>query len=118
MVNEAKQHEAEDARQRELVETRNNADNMAYQIEKELKEKGAGVPSDLRGEAENLVSQLRQASAGSEVNRIRTLTQQAQQLLGRITQSGGGQPGGPSSGGNGHGPEPEGEVVEGDFKDA
>ncbi len=56
MVDEAKQHEADDARQRELVEARNNADNLAYQVEKELKEKGASVPSELRGEAENLVS--------------------------------------------------------------
>jgi len=119
MVNEAKQHEAEDARQRELVEARNNADNLAYQVEKELKEKGAVVPSELRGEAENLLAQLRQAAAGNEIGRIRTLTQQAQELLGRIAQSGGGQPNGGQPGGDGrNGPAPEGEVVEGDFKDA
>jgi len=119
MVNEAKQHEAEDARQRELVEARNNADNLAYQVEKELKEKGAVVPSELRGEAENLLAQLRQAAAGNEIGRIRTLTQQAQELLSRIAQSGGGQPNGGQPGGDGrNGPAPEGEVVEGDFKDA
>ncbi len=120
MVDEAKQHEADDARQRELVEARNMADNLAYQVEKELNEKGANVPPDLRGEAESLVNQLRQAATGSETNRIRTLSQQAQQLLGRIQQSGSPQAGANGSSHNGGSVDtnPEGEVVEGDFKDA
>jgi len=120
MVDEAKAHEADDAHQRELVEARNQADHLAYLVEKELQEKGASVPSELRGEAENLVSQLRQTSVGNETNRIRNLTQQAQQLLGRIQQSGAAQPEDQSAGSNGHdgGENPEGEVVEGDFKDA
>jgi len=121
MVTEAKAHEADDARQRELVEARNAADNLAYQVDKALKDKGAEVPSELRGEAENLVTQLRQTATGNELNRIRTLSQQAQQLLDRIQQAGAAQPGEPVSGSNGHqsaGDNPEGEVVEGDFKDA
>ncbi len=87
---------------------------------KSLKKKGASVPSELRGEAENLVSQLRQTAAGNEINRIRNLSQQAQQLLGRIQQSGVAQPEDQTASSNGHGGEenPEGEVVEGDFKDA
>ena len=114
LVNEAKQHEAEDAQRRELVEARNQADQVAYQIEKELKEKGASVPSELRGEAESAVNQLRQAAAGNETNRIRTLTDQAQQILSRVQQVSAAQPSG-----NGHdsGGKPEGEVVEGDFKE-
>ncbi len=118
MVDEAKKHEADDARQRELVEARNMADNLAYLVEKELKEKGANVPSDLRGEAESLVSQLRQAAVGNETNRIRTLSQQAQQLIGRIQQAGGAQPGSDGQNGSSGNSNPEGEVVEGDFKDA
>src|SRR5574340_838695 len=115
MVNEAKQHEGEDARKRELIDARNQADNMVYLIEKELREKGAAVPSDLRGEAESLVNQLKSAAAGDETKRITSLTEQAQQILARIQQSGGEAPSG-----NGHhkGETPEGEVVEGEFKDA
>lgn len=118
MVEEAKKHEAEDKQHRELVEARNLADNLAYQIEKELKERGADVPSELRGEAEGLVNQLRQAATGSETNRIHTLSQQAQQLLGRIQQAGSTAPGADSHNGGSGSPNPEGEVVEGDFKDA
>ncbi|HWR67319.1 MAG TPA: molecular chaperone DnaK [Bellilinea sp.] len=121
MVTEAKAHEVDDARQRELVEGRNAADHLAYQVDKELKEKGADVPSELRGEAETLINQLRQTATGNEVDRIRNLSQQAQQLLGRIQQSGTAQQEEPAAGSNGHGggsENPEGEVVEGDFKDA
>lgn len=121
MVSEAKAHEADDARQRELVEARNAADHLAYLTDKALKEKGADVPSELRGEAETLVNQLRQTAAGNEIDRIRNLSQQVQQLLGRIQQSGAAQAEGPAAGSNGHGggsENPEGEVVEGDFKDA
>ncbi|MHB8191865.1 MAG: molecular chaperone DnaK [Bellilinea sp.] len=115
MVDEAKQHEADDARQRELVEARNLADNLIYQIEKALNEKGAAVTSDLRGEAESAVNQLRQAATGNEINRIRSLTEQAHQILSRIQQTGAGAP---SDNGHHVDQTPEGEVVEGDFKDA
>ncbi|MHB8933009.1 MAG: molecular chaperone DnaK, partial [Bellilinea sp.] len=115
MVDEAKQHEADDARQRELVEARNLADNLIYQIEKALNEKGAAVTSDLRGEAESAVNQLRQAATGNETNRIRSLTEQAHQILSRIQQTGAGAP---SDNGHHVDQTPEGEVVEGDFKDA
>ena len=118
MMEEAKKHEVEDKQQRELVEARNLADNQAYQVENELKERGADVPSELRGEAEGLVNQLRQAATGSETNRINTLSQQAQQLLGRIQQAGSTQPGADGHNGSSGSPNPEGEVVEGDFKDA
>lgn len=118
MVEEAKKHEVEDNQQRELVEARNLADNLAYQVEKELKERGADVPSELRGEAEGLVNQLRQAATGSETNRINALLQQVQQLLGRIQQAGSAQPGADGHNGGSGSPNPEGEVVEGDFKDA
>ncbi len=115
MVDEAKQHESEDARKRELIDARNQADNMVYLIEKELREKGVAVPSDLRGEAESAVNQLKSASASDETKRIQSLTEQANQILARIQQSGSE---GPSNNGHHKGETPEGEVVEGDFKDA
>ena len=38
MVNEAKAHEAEDKKQKEAIDAKNNADNMVYQAEKTIKE--------------------------------------------------------------------------------
>lgn len=115
MIHEAKQHEADDAKRRELIETRNMAENLVYQVDKELKEKGADVPSDLRGEAESATNQMRQAVTGDDINRIRSQSSSLQQILGRIQQSGQ-KP--PSDNGHSKRETPEGEVVEGDFKDA
>jgi len=115
MIHEAKQHEADDAKRRELIEARNMAENLVYQVDKELKEKGADVPSDLRGEAESATNQIRQAVTGDDINRIRSQSSSLQQILGRIQQSGQ-KP--PSNNGHSKRETPEGEVVEGDFKDA
>jgi len=115
MIQEAKQHEADDAKRRELIEARNLAENLVYQVEKELNGKGADVPSDLRGEAESAINQMRQAVTGDDINRIRSQSSTLQQILGRIQQSGQ-KP--PSDNGHGKRETPEGEVVEGDFKDA
>ncbi len=115
MIHEAKQHEADDAKRRELIETRNMAENLVYQVDKELKEKGADVPSDLRGEAESATNQMRQAVTGDDINRIRSQSSSLQQILGRIQQSGQ-KP--PSDNGHSKRETPEGEVVDGDFKDA
>ena len=48
MVKDAESHAADDARQRELAEARNNADNAAYQAEKQLGELGDKVDAELR----------------------------------------------------------------------
>ncbi|TLN11870.1 molecular chaperone DnaK, partial [bacterium] len=118
MVEDAKHNEAEDNRRKELVEARNQADNAAYQVEKALRENG-NVPAELRGEAENAVRDLRQASSGDDLKRIRSLTDNMQQLYARVAQTA--QPGstngsGPSA--PGQGGNPEGEVVDGEFHQA
>ncbi|GAP13891.1 chaperone protein DnaK [Longilinea arvoryzae] len=121
MVEDAKHNEAEDNHRKELVEARNQADNAAYQVEKTLRET-ASVPADLRGEAENAVRDLRQAAGGDDLNRIRSLTANMQQLYERVMQSAQtakSNPSGPDQGGNGHANgNPDGEVVEGEFHQA
>jgi molecular chaperone DnaK len=121
MVEDAKHNEAEDNHRKELVEARNQADNAAYQMDKTLRETES-IPGDLRGEAENAVRDLRQAAAGDDLNRIRSLTESMQQLYARVMQSAQaaspaqGNETGPVPGDNGH--NPEGEVVDGEFRQA
>src|ERR671925_417696 len=50
MVSDAETHADEDRRARELAEARNNADNAAYQAERQLKELGDQVESAARSE--------------------------------------------------------------------
>ncbi len=121
MVEESKRHEGEDRRRREIIEARNIADNLIYQVEKALKEQGDKVPADLRQEAEAKMGELRQAMNGEDDQRMRSLSEQLQPIYGRILQSAAPQPS--PSGGNGNGrhagsASSEGDVVEGEFKEA
>ncbi len=119
MIEESKRHEAEDRRRREIVEARNMADNVIYQVEKALKENGERVPSDLRYEAESKINDLRQIMNGDDDRRMRSLSEELQQLYGRILQAAAPQAAGATGGNGRHGQtSPEGDVVEGEFKEA
>ena len=118
MVSEAKKNEAQDVRRKQVVEARNNADAMIYQVEKLTKEKGEAVPASVRGEIEAKVNHLRQLVSGDNLEAIQQGTQDLQQMLqGLQVASGpaGGFP--PDDGGvRPRGPQEDG-VVEGEFKD-
>ena len=123
MVNEARQNQAADAQRKELAEAHNNAENVAYQAEKALKDLGDKVQSSTRSNIEGKVKELRQAAQGNDLSRIRSLTESVQSALSAVGQQAYNQ--GPSAsepGGNGSGPDDsrndEGEVVEGEFKEA
>jgi molecular chaperone DnaK len=116
MVREAKQHEAEDRRQRELAEARNQADQLIYTVEKTLRELGDRVSAADRGRVESLINDLKTAIAGQDVTRIRDLIEQLQQATYALSQqlyqtqqqaqSGGPQP-----------TAQDGDVVEGEFEE-
>lgn len=86
LVNEAKTHETDDKKQRELVEARNNADNLIYVTEKSIRELGDKVPATDRGQIEETIEELKGAKDGSDLNRIRTLTEKLQQASHALTQ--------------------------------
>jgi molecular chaperone DnaK len=123
MVRTARENEAEDRRRRELVEARNNADTLAYQTEKTLRDLGDKVPAGERENIENKVKDLREAIKGEDTSRIRQLTEElqnafhaiSQQMYAQQQQQETGQPG---DGRESEGPEDEGEVVEGEFREA
>jgi len=123
LVREAKDHESEDRKQRDLVEARNSADNLIYATESALKELGDKVPATDRGQIEQLVEDLRQAKEGSDVDRIKQLMEQLQQashaLTQQIYQQQGGADGagpGPDMGDAGSAESDEDDVVEGEYR--
>jgi molecular chaperone DnaK len=127
MVNEARSHESDDRKRRELIEARNTADNLAYQTEKTLNELGDKVPADERQNIEAKIAALREAAKGDDTNNIKSLSDDLQNALHALSQQLYAQSEQPSNdfspGGNGHAPEtpmPEddGEVVEGEFREA
>ncbi len=86
MVQEAREHEAEDRRRRELAEARNAADSLIYTVEKTLRELGDRVPPTDRGRIENLVNDLKEAMKGDDVSRIRSVMEQLQQASHALSQ--------------------------------
>ncbi len=122
MIREAREHEAEDRRRKELAEARNTADQLAYQTEKTLRELGDKVPSAERESIQQKINDLRQAAKGEDIERIRRLSEElqnafhaiSQQLYAQQAQSAA------SSSGNGRSTRDmgEGDVVEGEFREA
>ena len=68
---DAESHAEEDRRARELAEARNNADSLAYQSEKQLKELGDKVPADQKQSVEAAIKAVRDALAGDDAEAIK-----------------------------------------------
>jgi molecular chaperone DnaK len=121
MVEEARKHEAEDRKRKELAEARNQADNLIYQAEKSLRDLGEKVPSATREDIQRRINELRQATQGEDIARIRSLSEALQRELSTIGQqmysqtAASGSAGSDGRGGQSPG---EGEVVEGEFREA
>jgi molecular chaperone DnaK len=119
LVQEAKSHESDDNKQRALVESRNNADNLIYGTEKAMSELGDKVPATERGQIEQLIEDLRNAKEGSDVNQINSLIEQLQQASHALTQQMYQQAAGADDAapeGNGPTGGAEDDVVEGEYR--
>src|SRR5512137_1355446 len=79
MVQEARAHESEDKKRKELIEAKNNADNLVYQTEKALRDLGDKVPSAERGAIESKINDLKSAAQSDDVNRIKWTSEEVQQ---------------------------------------
>lgn len=70
MTQDAKAHEEEDRRRRELVDLRNQADQLVYATEKTLKEHGDKVGPEQRGKIESAMNNLREVLKGEDSGAI------------------------------------------------
>ena len=87
MVEEAKAHSAEDQKRKDVVEARNLGDNAAYQVEKAVKEAGDKISDEQRASVDAKVQELRQALTTEDIDRIKSLTDELQQLYSQVMQS-------------------------------
>jgi molecular chaperone DnaK len=90
MVREAEQFAAEDRERRESAEVRNQAETVAYQTEKFLKENSEKIPDDIKTEVESAVTDLKKALAGDDVEAIKSATEkvgEASQKIGTALYS-------------------------------
>ena len=127
MVKEAESNASADKERREKIDRKNQADSLAYQIEKQLAELGDKVPADDKTKVEGLIKDLRDAINSEDDDRIKTLTTELQQAFyavssnlyqqagGRLTALVAWWPGGPG-GYAGGGPTGGGDdVIDADF---
>jgi molecular chaperone DnaK len=116
MVREAEAHASEDARRREEIEVRNQADTAHYQAEKLLREQGASLPEQIRAQVAEKSSAVKRALDANDVNAMRTAMQELQQAMMAVGQAAYGGNGHDGHGGAGGTPTPEG-AVEGEYRE-
>ena len=89
MVSDAQAHSDEDKRRREEVEVRNNADSIAYQVERQINELGDRVPANERARAEQLIAEIRELvkANSSDVAKLRQLTSDLQQVAAALASA-------------------------------
>ncbi|MFC4565999.1 molecular chaperone DnaK [Nocardiopsis mangrovi] len=76
MVRDAEQYAEEDRKRREDAEVRNNAESLVYQTEKVIKDNEDKIPAEVRTETETAVADLKKALEGSDIEAIRTASEQ------------------------------------------
>jgi len=101
MVREAEDHAAEDKKRREAAEERNQAEQLAYSVEKILKDNDEKLPDDVKSEVQADVDALKSALAGEDEDAVKKAVEalsQSQTKLGQALYQA----------------EPEGEAAEGE----
>jgi len=71
MTKDAEAHAEEDKKKREVVDLKNQADQLIYSTEKTLKEHGDKVSSEVRGKIESAVNNLKEAVKGDNADAIK-----------------------------------------------
>ncbi|MBA7714648.1 Chaperone protein DnaK [subsurface metagenome] len=71
MKKEAESHAEEDRKKREVVDLKNQADQIIYSTEKTLKEHGDKVPADTRSNIENAINNLKETVKGENADAIK-----------------------------------------------
>ena len=129
MVRDAQEHAEEDRKRREVVDTRNDADQLAFQAERTLRDLGDKVKSEDKADVESKVTALSEALKADDVEAIRSRMSELAASLQKVSTAAYQAAGPTSSNGDGTASgAPEGaptgaasggdeEAVEGEFKE-
>ncbi|MGZ4825142.1 MAG: molecular chaperone DnaK [Terriglobales bacterium] len=113
MTKEAEAHAAEDATQRETIESKNQLDSLVYNIEKMLREHGDKISGSERGEIENALADAKKALETNEKRSMdqarERLTQASHRLAEQMYRATQGPQATPSGSRAGAGPTPAGD---------
>jgi molecular chaperone DnaK len=87
MVKEAQSHASEDQARRDLIDARNQADSLAYQVEKTVNENRGKVAAGDLSTVESAIAELRRVAQGDDVAAIRQATGALQQASHAIAEA-------------------------------
>ena len=119
MVKEAQSHATEDEARRALIDVRNQADSLAYQVEKTLDENRDKLPAGEVSTIESAVADVTAAAKGEDVSAIQTaldtLQRASHALAEQLYKGAKGSGGSQGSSGSGSSNVKEGEVVDAEY---
>ncbi|KAL1547447.1 70-kilodalton heat shock protein [Salvia divinorum] len=129
MVSEAEKFAKEDKEKRDAIDTKNQADSVVYQTEKQLNELGDKVPTPVKEKVEAKLGELKDAISGGSTQTMKDAMAALNQEVMQIGQSLYNQPGAAAPGagptpGEGATPSessdkgPDGDVIDADFTDS
>lgn len=81
MKQEAEKHAADDAKRKESIEVRNQAETMIFNMEKFLRDYGDRLPEDARSEANSKIANLQNLVKGDNTAEIRQATEDLSQFM-------------------------------------
>ncbi|KAL1564858.1 70-kilodalton heat shock protein [Salvia divinorum] len=128
MVSHAEKFAKDDKEKREAIDTKNQADSVVYQTEKQLKELGDKVPPPVKEKVEAKLGELKDAISGGSTQAMKdamtALNQEVMQIGQSLYNQPGAEPGaGPAPGGGATSESSEkrpdgGDVIDADFTDS
>jgi molecular chaperone DnaK len=87
MVREGEEHAAEDKRRREAAETRNTAEQLAYSIDKLIKDNADKLPDDVKSDVQADVDALKSALAGDDDAAVKTAFDKLNESQGKLGEA-------------------------------
>jgi molecular chaperone DnaK len=80
MVKDAESHASEDRERREKVEAKNNAEQLAYQVEKQMSDLGEKVDADAKARLQSAIERVRDAVKSENVSAMKETSDALQKL--------------------------------------
>ena len=87
MVREAEEHADEDKKRREAADTRNMAENLAYQTEKLITDNDDKLPEDVKTEVQGDVDAVKEALKGEDDDAVKTAVEKLSQSQTKIGEA-------------------------------
>ena len=81
MIQDAKQHEEDDKKKQEEIQTKNNATNEVYQAETMLKESGDKIDQEKRQNVESIIGDLKKAIEEDNIIRIKSVQEELREKM-------------------------------------